>query len=64
MIYSSQVREELGNATERPGKGRRFDLWAKTDLLLGAGSKVLVCTRVFSMSELLLHILFSDKGVA
>jgi hypothetical protein len=36
------VREELGNATERPGKERRFDLWARTDLLLRAGSKLLV----------------------
>jgi hypothetical protein len=35
------VREELGNATERAGKERRFDLWARTDLLLRAGSKLL-----------------------
>jgi hypothetical protein len=43
------VREELGNAMERggkerKGKERRFDLWARTDLLLRAGSKVLACS--------------------
>jgi hypothetical protein len=58
------VREELGNATERAGKERRFDLWARTDLLLRAGSKLLVSSSFPLSSELLLHILFSDKGVA
>jgi hypothetical protein len=43
------VREEFGNATERGGKERkvkerRFDLWARTDLLLRAGSKLLACS--------------------
>ncbi len=54
VIYSSRVREELGNATERAGKERRFDLWARTDLLLRAGSKLLV-----SSSFLYLQSFFS-----
>jgi hypothetical protein len=45
------VREEFGNATERAGKERRFDLWARTDLLLRAGSKLLVSSSFFYLQS-------------
>jgi hypothetical protein len=56
------VREELGNASDMAGKERRFDLRARTDLLLTPVSKLLVSS-IFLCLQSFFSISYSQTKV-